>query len=203
MPSPSTESSTRLLTTAICAWLQSVGRASSPLVVAIDGPSSAGKTTLAQHAMIALAARGVAGALLHTDDFLLGAHARLRAPEQGLSDYYDWARLRREALEPLRDRRAARFEAFDWRSDSFRAGVVELAPAELVVLEGVGSGAPALEDLVARTVFVQTAARIRRARTRRRIPAELWDARWLACERSYFCTRSAHTFDLVIPGSDR
>src|SRR5262245_36513350 len=74
------------------------------LVVAIDGHGGAGKTTIAT-----AAARAIGAAVVHTDDFFIPARAG--AP---LAEYYDWPRIRAEALEPLRAGRTARFDRFDW-----------------------------------------------------------------------------------------
>ena len=171
-------------------------------MVAIDGRSSAGKSTLASRAVAELEALGAAPALLHTDDFLRGSDTRAAIEAPLISDYYDWSRLRRDALDPLLAGRAASFRAFDWETDALRPGEVRIAASELIVLEGVGSSAPALAGAITWSVLVETPARERNARTRRRIPQALWDDAWLAAERRYFATRTPARFDLVLSGAD-
>ena len=150
------------------------GVADGPLVVAVDGHGAAGKTTLATEAA------GTLGAvLLHTDDFF---HMAREVPrdELPMAQYYDWARLRSEALEPA-------------LADG----------ASSILVEGVSAGTPALSDLVTHSVFVQTPEAVRLARLHGRITREEWDEDWLAVERLYFSSRPPDSFDLIVSGAHR
>jgi uridine kinase len=167
-----------------------------PLVVAIDGHGAAGKSVLA-----AAVATLVAATVVHVDDFFRAAGSAAIDGESPMAAYYDWERLRREALEPLRAGRRASFRAFDWQSDGYLPGLIVAEPAELVLLEGVSSSAAALADLIDRTVLVQTPESERVARLHERIADEAWDEEWLAAERSYFSGRPEGWFDLVVSGS--
>jgi uridine kinase len=149
-----------------------------PLVVAIDGHGAAGKTTLAT-----AAAQTLGAVLLHTDDYLRGASATGDArpmvqDARPMAQYYDWARLRGEALEPAL-----------------------IGQAPLILVEGVSAAAPALADLVTRTVFVATPEPIRLERLHGRIKPEEWDVEWLEAERAYFLSRPPESFDLIVSGS--
>jgi uridine kinase len=177
---------------AIVRWQAEVPQ---PLVVAIDGHGAAGKSTLASEA-----GEAVGATVVRLDDFFRPAGS---AGIEGvpMSVYYDWERLRVEALGPLLAGRDASFAAFDWESDGFLAERVELAPAAVIVVEGVSAAAPALVDLVARSVLVQTPEQERVERLRERISDEIWDERWLAEERAYFNLRPPDWFDLVVSGS--
>jgi uridine kinase len=165
-----------------------------PLVVAIDGHGAAGKSTIA-----AAVATATGAALVHTDDFFVAPGG---APgPRGLAGYYDWRRLRAEALVPLRARRAASFRRFDWERGSGLAGPVVVQPRDLIVVEGVFSAAPELSDLVDRSVFVDTPEPERLRRLHLRVAPEEWDDEWLTAERAYFeLTRTPSSFDLVVPG---
>jgi uridine kinase len=175
---------------AVAMWAGAAG----VLVVAIDGHGAAGKSTIAG------AVAGATGAaLVHTDDFF-GLRPVPRG--QALGCYYDWRRLRAEALEPLRAGRAAEFRRFDWEHGSRLDGTVSVTPSALIVLEGVFSGAPELSDLVDRSVFVDTPLAERLRRLRAEIAPEEWDDDWLTAERAYFdATRPPETFDLIISGA--
>jgi uridine kinase len=165
------------------------------LVVAVDGPGASGKSTIARAVTAAAAA-----ALVHTDDFFLPRTGPLGGPHP-VADYYDWRRLRAEALEPLLARRSASFRRFDWQLGRL-GGSVEVTPSELIVLEGVFSAAPQLSDLVHRAVFVETARRERLRRLRREITPEDWDDDWLTAQHAYFDeTRPPPSFDLIVPGA--
>jgi uridine kinase len=164
------------------------------LVVAIDGHGAAGKTTIA-----AAVAEDTGAALVHTDDFFDPPPGA-----QALIGYYDWGRLRAEALEPLRAGRRARFRRFDWERGRGLGGTMAVTPARLIVLEGVCSAAPELADLVDRSVYVDTPEPERLARLRARVAADEWDDDWLAAERAYFgATRPPGAFDLIVPGTRR
>jgi uridine kinase len=163
------------------------------LVVAIDGHGTAGKSTIAGDV-----AGATGAALVHTDDFFQqpsAAHPPLR-------QYYDWRRIRTQALEPLRARRRVAFRRFDWSRGTGLDGVVTVAPADLILLEGVFSAAPELSDLVDRSVFVDTPKQERLRRLRIQVTPENWDADWLVAQQTYFdLTRRPSSFDLVVSGT--
>jgi uridine kinase len=163
----SIETESRRIVDAITAWRR---ERSGPLVVAIDGHGAAGKSAIAEAVADALAAT-----LVQLDDFF---HAATAGDGQPMSQYYDWRRLRREALEPALT-----------------------GDRSVVIVEGVSASAPALADLVTRNVLVQTPEPERLERLRGRITPEQWDEAWLAAERVYFATRPADSFDLVVSGS--
>ena len=78
------------------------------LLVAIDGHSAAGKSTLARKIADTLPAV----TLVHTDDFyrVMDEAARTQLDAQGgYEQYYDWQRLEVEVLAPLQ-----RADAPDW-----------------------------------------------------------------------------------------
>jgi uridine kinase len=168
------------------------------LVVAVDGHGASGKSTIA-----AEVASATGAALLHTDDFFhwpaATASARRVPP---LDCYYDWRRIRTEALEPLRAGRSAMFRAFDWEAGALARNPVTIEARSLVVLEGVFSAAPQLADLVDQSVLVATPERERLSRLRGRVSAQEWDEDWLAAERAYFSViRPPGEFSLVVAGT--
>jgi len=117
-----------------------------------------------------------------------------------LADYYDYGRIRAEALEPLRQRRPAVFVAFDWATGAPGApGRAE--PADVVLLDGVSSGAATLGDLVDLAVFVDTPEAVRLERLHGRLSDDEWDERWLEAEGAYYATRPPSSFDLIVPGT--
>jgi uridine kinase len=165
--------------------------------VAVDGHGASGKSTIAR-AIVA----DMTAALVHTDDFFMPA-ARAAGFRQSLGDYYDWRRLRAEALAPLLAGHSASFCGFDWETGVL-GDTVTVAPAGLIVLEGVFSAAPVLSDLLDRSIFVETPEHERMRRLRQRITPEEWDDDWLAAERAYFDeTRPPSSFDLIVLGTGR
>jgi len=185
------------VTTAIADWRACQA---GVLVVAVDGHGTAGKSTLA-----AEVARVTAAAVVHTDDFFLRPPARAGSQPprpRSLRQYYDWRRIRAEALEPLRAGRSATFRCFDWGRGAGLGGVATVRPSDVILLEGVFSACPALSDLVDWSVFVDTPDHERLRRLRAQVAPDDWDADWLAVQQSYFDqTRPAASFDLVVSGT--
>jgi uridine kinase len=192
---------------AVAGWR--AGHQADMLVVAIDGHGAAGKSTIA-----AMVAEATGAALVHTDDFFeagpepgasarVVAHAGVSSPAQpGLSAYYDWRRLRAEALEPLRAGRGATFRRFDWERGAGLDGTVWVTPEPLIVFEGVFSACPELSDLVDRSVFVDTPEPERLRRLRAQVTPEEWDDEWLKAEQAYFdLIRPPSAFDLIVRGA--
>jgi uridine kinase len=169
------------------------------VIFAIDGHGAAGKSTIAEAVATATGA-----ALVHTDDFFQAPPARPGPPSRpALADYYDWRRLRAQALEPLRARLGAAFRRFDWERGSGLDGTVTMEPSDLVLVEGVYSASPELHDLVDRSVFVDTPEQERLRRLRGRVKPEEWDDQWLLAERAYFdVIRPPSSFDLIVSGAD-
>ncbi len=146
----------------------------APLVVAIDGYGASGKTTIASEVALELDA-----ATVHTDEYYEdhGTFDAVDGPHP-MARYYHWDALRRECLEP-----------------TIEDGV------PLILVEGVSSAAPALADLINRTVFVATPEPVRLDRLHQRITDDEWDEEWLAAERVYFGSRPAESFDLIVAGA--
>ena len=118
-------------------------------VVAVDGRSGAGKTTLAEW----LAAALPRSVVVHTDD-IAWFHAR-----------FDWAALMREGvLEPAVRGEAVAYRPPPWDARS-RPGAVEVpADWDLLVIEGVGAGRAELAEVVDAVVWVQSDRDVSRAR---------------------------------------
>jgi len=202
-----------VLTTAIGALARWRGQRAGVTVVAIDGYGASGKSTIA-----AGLATATNAAVVHLDDFFLSSGRDVPGPAvtvagshvgalpvggRVLGSYYDVARLRAEALEPLLAGQPAVFRGFDWPSGGTAARTARVVPEDLVLLEGVYSAAPELSDVVDRAIFVDTPASERLRRLRGRIAPADWDDVWLRAEEAYFAEeRPIRSFDLVIPGTE-
>jgi uridine kinase len=179
-----------------------------PLVVAIDGGSGAGKTTIAQ-----LVADAVGGVVVPSDDFFAATITdegwAARGAEQRAADAIDWKRLQAEALEPLLQGRRASWHPFDFEAGTRPDGTYPMSgtvetrdPAPVIVLEGAYSSRPELADLVDLSVLVQVPVSERGRRLGMRDDATFsaaWHDRWDAAEAFYFSeVRPPSSFDLVI-----
>jgi uridine kinase len=184
-----------------------------PMILAIDGGSGCGKSTIA-----AMVAGTVDGVVVPSDDFFAaditdeGWDARDAAAR--VADVLDWQRLRQEALEPLLAGRAASWHPFDFDAGTRPDGsyamashVVTRHPSGIVVLEGAYSSAPQLANLVELSVLVDVPVEERHRRLVARDGdtfAAAWHARWDPAEAYYFSrVRPASTFDLVVANPDQ
>lgn len=115
--------------------------ARGPAVVAVDGRSAAGKTTLAGR----LAGAVPASAVVHTDDVAWN------------HSFFDWADLLvAGVLEPARRGLAVRYRPPAWREHG-RPGAIEVPEGcDLLVLEGVGAGRRELGSLLDAVIWVQS-----------------------------------------------
>jgi hypothetical protein len=115
--------------------------AGRPAVLAVDGRSSGGKTTLADR----LATAMPGSVVVHTDD-VAWWHAA-----------FDWVDLLVDGvLAPARRGAAVSYRPPKW-DERGRSGAIEVpAGASLVVVEGVGAGRRELTDLLDGVVWVQT-----------------------------------------------
>ena len=186
----------------------------APIVVAVDGGSGAGKTTIAKRLV-----RLTKTALVRLDDFYQTVIPESEWPrktvEQRLNGVFDWSRVRKEALEPLRAGRPGRWHAFDFIRGTGATGTyslqneaTEVAPAPTILLEGAYSASPPLRDLIDLAVLVDVQDKTRHLRTvARGDDAEFldkWHAIWDAVETHYFehvCPPGS--FDLVIRNGEQ
>ncbi len=171
------------------------------VIVAIDGAGGAGKSTLA---------RGIAAALrkaavVRADDFYRPLHGDARAvadPEYAYGNCFEWQRLRDAALVPLRAGGVARYQRRDWTSGRL-AEWVTLAPAKVVVIDGVYSSRPELRPHLDPAIFVDAPRDLRRQRMLARSPqATDWFDPWMAAEDWYIeRMRPAAHADLIVAGA--
>jgi uridine kinase len=157
-------------------------------VIAIDGRSGSGKTSLAA-----------------------GLAAELGAPVVTLEDLYGgWDGLERgigllvsEVLEPLAAGLAARVPKYDWLAGAWAAPWV-LEPPEVLIVEGVGAGARRAAAYASLLIWVEAAESVRKQRALDRDGqafAPHWDM-WAAQEDAVFGReRTAERADIVVDGT--
>jgi hypothetical protein len=121
--------------------LAGIDVAGRPAVVAVDGRSAGGKSTLADH----LVALVPGAAAVHTDDVAWW------------ESFFGWDHLLASGvLEPVRRGEAVAYRPPAWDSRG-REGAIEVpARSPLVVVEGVGSSRRSLVPLLDAAVWVQS-----------------------------------------------
>ena len=169
-------------------------------VVAVDGRSGAGKTSLAAR-----------------------LRAELDAPVVTLEELYGgWDGLERgtdllvsEVLEPLSTGRAARVPRYDWVAASWGAPWV-LEPPEILIVEGVGAGARRAAAYESVLIWIEAAVSVRKKRALDRDGetfAPYWDiwagqedamlARERTPDRADFVVTGSHGGRVIRPGKTR
>jgi hypothetical protein len=112
-----------------------------PRILAVDGRSGGGKTTVAEK----LAAAVPGATVLHTDD-VAWYHA-----------FFDWADLMRDGiLAPLRAGRDVAYRPPAWDERGRDGAIMASATSPLVIVEGVGIGRRELAEYVDALLWVQT-----------------------------------------------
>ncbi|QHW34695.1 hypothetical protein GZH47_30465 [Paenibacillus rhizovicinus] len=193
--------------TTIASLIQSAAsRYARPFITALDGGSGAGKTTLALLAAERLADLHLATAIVHIDDFFDAAVSDEQwdrcTDEQKCLRCMDWQRLKREALLPLLDGRAASYRPFSFDTqDHLAHDAVTVQPAAAILLDGIYGTLPELMNVIDLSILIQVPPEIRRRRHNERENSEdiEWHRRWDPAEDYYFSRlRPPSSFDHVI-----
>jgi len=140
------------VTAVVSLALTARARCGEVVVVALDGPSGAGKTTLARGIELALQPAGPV-AVVHMDHLYPGWDGLAQAA--GL--------LTTQVLEPLARGERAAYRLWSWVRDEW-AGSREVPPCRFLVVEGCGSSVEPAGSYAAVSVFVDAdlALRMRR-----------------------------------------
>ncbi|MFF8372169.1 uridine kinase [Streptomyces lydicus] len=141
-------------------------------LIAVDGHAGSGKSTFAGQLAAVLGDAPV----VHTDD--LATHEELFA----------WSeRFREQVLEPLSRGGTARYGVYDWVRGEFTEERA-LAPAPVVLVEGVGTGRRALRPYLACLLWMELASEHSWERGQLRDGPGLsafWSG-WIPAERAHF-----------------
>jgi uridine kinase len=143
-----------------------------PFVVAVDGPSGAGKTSLADRLSVCVDD----AAAVHLDDFYPGWGGL----EAAVPRLVAWV------LQPVSVGRPARWRRYDWASGRY-AEWHEVPDCDVLVVDGVGSGARACARYLDLLLWVETTEheRYRRAMARDGVGYRPHWRRWAAAERKH------------------
>lgn len=172
----------------------------SLLLIAIDGPSAAGKSTLASAINSVLPKVTI----VHMDDFyrVLDEETRVALNAKGGYDrYYDWERLETQVIKPLSTGKDSRYQKYDWMINRLGEWLTVQATG-IIVIEGCYAARPELRPYYDIVLFVETSAARRLQRQQERADATAsWLARWDAAEQFYIQHDQPHHYaDLVIAG---
>lgn len=153
------------------------------VLVAIDGGSASGKTTLGE-----LLQSVYACPVFHMDDFFLRPEQRTPERFSEPGGNVDRERFLSEVLLPLREGKAVDYRRFDCKTFTI-APPRRIEPGRLNIIEGVYAMHPDLAPYYDLTVFLAVSAEKQRERILKRnapAQAELFFDRWIPFEQRYF-----------------
>ncbi|NLE99339.1 MAG: uridine kinase [Anaerolineales bacterium] len=184
--------------------LAALHRTHPTLLVAVDGAGGAGKSTLANFVAQELLGAGVLCEVIHFDDFYRPSAER-QSPlvAQQVGGDFDWQRLEREVLLPLRAGQPARYARYDWGADAL-AEVHVVQPGQVVIVEGVYSSRLELAPLYHLTIWVDCPRDLRLERGVTRDGEShrgWWENTWMPAEDRYVQEhRPRERADIVVRG---
>jgi uridine kinase len=176
-----------------------------PLLVALDGRSGTGKSTIAK-----MIAERLGGIEIRADDFWVGGSNEewdSRTPKEKAEMAIDWKRIRTEVLEPLLAGKSATWHPFDWKTGKgLSQETFQSVPKPLIVLDGAYSTRPELQNIIDLSILVEvpddSQRRARLVKREGEAYMKDWHGRWDVAEDYYFSeVRPRESFDIVISNS--
>jgi uridine kinase len=161
-------------------------------LIAVDGPSGAGKTVFADRL-----AKRLHAPVVHTDDLL-----------DGWRDQFTfWTRLEEKVLKPLRHGRIAEYQRYRWDRLGFGGEPVRMEPVGVMVMEGVSSARRVIRPELSLAAFVTAPPPLRWNRVLTRdgtadVAFSAYLERWRAAEDRHFAVdRTAEYAEVGVDGA--
>lgn len=155
----------------------------APVLVAIEGGSASGKTTLSQ-----LLREVYDCNVFHMDDFFLRPEQRTEDRFAQAGGNIDHERFLKEVLLPLSKGETVRYSTFDCSTFTLRPAI-GITPKGLNIIEGAYSMHPQLAQFFDFSVFLSIAPQLQRKRIEKRNTPEMaqrfFDT-WIPLEHTYF-----------------
>lgn len=150
-------------------------------IIAIDGPAGAGKTTLAHEIYLALSPK-MSVSVIHMDDLYDGWDNALGEDLTSVLQYL---------AAQHQNNSAAEIRRYNWTTSSFGESKT-IEPADLLILEGVGSADKSLQDELAALIWIDIDPEIGVMRVIARDGYQVQDEmkKWLGAQQEYFSQHS-------------
>ena len=159
-------------------------------IITIDGPAGAGKTTLASHLSTSLG-NYFSTSVIHMDDLYNGWEDPFSAPFI-------------EALNTITDSHAKKIACaiprFDWSMGRYGPAKT-YQPAQLLILEGVGSSTSQIRDVVSASIWIDIKPEVglQRVLTRDGTSIATEMQQWLKTQETFFTAeKSAELADFAL-----
>lgn len=152
------------------------------VILAIEGRSASGKTTLAQ-----MLEEIYGCTVFHTDDFFLQPHQRTPERYAETGGNLDRERFYEEVIVPLKGNKPVSYRRFDCSTFTLLPPV-EIQPQKLTVIEGAYSLHPYFGDYCDVSVFLDISKDLQKERILNRNPemADRFFCEWIPLEEKYF-----------------
>lgn len=155
-----------------------------PFIVAIDGMSASGKTTLGNQ----LQEQFPDSNLFHMDDFFLQPHQRTPERLTEIGGNVDYERFQKEVLSQLQNANGLFYQKYDCQTQTLGPlQHVEWKP--LVIIEGAYSHHPYLGNLYNLRIFYEISSAEQRKRILKRNGVKMlerFETEWIPKENQYF-----------------
>ncbi len=154
-------------------------------IIAIDGRSASGKTTLARQLKTILD-----GQIIHMDDFFLPPAMRNAARYEEAGGNVHYERFKEEVLPHLKNHKAFSYRVFDCKKNSFNGNRM-IWERNWVIVEGAYSTHPEFGNYADLTVFYDISEKEQMRRIFERngaAAAKIFQNRWIPLEENYIRT---------------
>jgi uridine kinase len=179
----------------------------SPVVIAVDGGSGAGKSVFVQHI-----AKQTKASVIPLDDFYSADVPNTKWDEYTtkvkLNKVFHWERLATTAIKPLLRGDNAFWTTYDFlgiqKDGTYkqRLDLQKLQPSSIIIIDGTFSASPAIIDFIDITILIDVPIEERHKRLSNRessIFLKEWHQRWDSVEDYYFNEiRPKDFYNLVI-----
>ncbi len=152
------------------------------VIIAVDGRSASGKTTLAARLAEALDCN-----VFHMDDFFLRPEQRTPKRLATPGENVDHERFCAEVMAPLLEGKEFSYRPFSCKTQTL-GEPVKVTPRRINIVEGAYCCHPSLYDHYDLRVFLDIARETQLERIKKRNPdtAEVFLTRWIPMEEAYF-----------------
>ena len=154
----------------------------TPVILALEGGAATGKSTLGKQL-----ADEFQAPLISMDDFFLPLALRTEARFSQPGGNIHYERFHDQVAQAIRKNEGIRYQVFDCGIGDY-AGIREIAPCPLLIVEGVYSLHPAYRDIYSLRFFLKTTPETQDARLHARGEwlYDRFQSLWLPLESAYF-----------------